>query len=102
MSAIDDGGPAFPTPYRDKGMSLRDWFAGMAMPAVCLEAVGELSESQIASDAYRIADAMLAARKPAPAPEPKCAIAHDLKNLANFCKDGRCIVCGADWPIPIL
>jgi hypothetical protein len=34
----------------------------MAMPAVYQEAVGELSEDQIASDAYRMADAMLAAR----------------------------------------
>ena len=64
-----DGGPAFPVAFdvnpdgNQSGMRLRDWFAGMAMPAVCLEAVGELSESQIASDAYRIADAMLAARK---------------------------------------
>ena len=46
-----------------KNRNLRDWFAGMAMPAVYREAVGELSESQIAFDAYRIADAMLAARK---------------------------------------
>lgn len=60
----DNGGPAFPnTPYCDKGMTLRDWCAGMAMPAVYRAAVGELSESQIASDAYRMADAMLAARK---------------------------------------
>ena len=66
----DDGGPAFPMQGNPEdryagylGMSLRDWFAGMAMPAICLEAVGELSESQIASDAYRIADAMLKARK---------------------------------------
>ena len=46
-----------------KERNLRDWFAGMAMPAVYREAVGELPESQIASDAYRMADAMLAARK---------------------------------------
>lgn len=46
----DDGGPAFPSPgYSDdgerRGMSLRDWFAGLARVA------------------YEIADAMLAERR---------------------------------------
>jgi hypothetical protein len=37
MSAqIDDGGPAFPVPYvtLHTGMTLRDWFAGQALPQV--------------------------------------------------------------------
>ena len=34
--AIEDGGPAFPVSLYD-GMSLRDWFAGMALPKVIEE-----------------------------------------------------------------
>jgi hypothetical protein len=77
----DNGGPAFPhTPNKDgpwrqtetgmepicfSGMSLRDYFAGMALQ-------GRLSQKQItspnngydrlASDCYELADAMLKAR----------------------------------------
>ncbi len=31
-----DGGPAFPVPqqYDEQGMTLRDWFAGQALPGV--------------------------------------------------------------------
>ena len=56
---IDDGGPAFPNPYYSDvdGMSLRDWFAGMAMQIV----FGEPEE--IANSAYELADAMLTKRK---------------------------------------
>lgn len=78
---IDDGGPAFPTEpntqpgfYLHHGMSLRDYFAGQALPAV----ISATSAGQhrptardsdtsisfaIARDAYLVADAMLAARK---------------------------------------
>ena len=78
---IDDGGPAFPTKpntqpgfYLHHGMSLRDWFAGQALPAV-IAATGAGQhmpatrdsdthiEFAITRDAYFIADAMLAARK---------------------------------------
>lgn len=63
----DDGGPAFPEPglsglpngewiYRRAGMSLRDWFAGQALS----QTIG--SEEHRADHAYRIADAMIAAR----------------------------------------
>lgn len=69
-----DGGAAFPRPYGNNGepnhnyrfandpqagMSLRDWFAAQA-----LSTLGRLSSSpsDIARNAYRIADAMLAAR----------------------------------------
>jgi len=70
MNHFDDGGPAFPQPdvisnehkdfHRDQGMSLRDHFAGLAMQAL----IGEISASwdEIASAAYRYADAMLKAR----------------------------------------
>ena len=71
MSAPYDGGPAFPCQPRDPqgapcapmeyGMTLRDWFAGMALPSVYKEGVGEITEEEMASDCYRIADAMIAA-----------------------------------------
>lgn len=77
MSDIDDGGPAFPCPETEKyhpqfGMSLRDWFAGMALPActhVCtpLECeTGESMHGMIARRSYELADAMIAARKVTP------------------------------------
>lgn len=78
---IDDGGPAFPTEpntqpgfYLHHGMSLRDYFAGQALPAVIVVTSegnhrpimrdGERTIAPaIARDAYEMADAMLAARK---------------------------------------
>lgn len=70
MMSKDHSGWAFPVhsengvPYGDPGMTLRDWFAAQAM-------VGMLSSDResgavwdaYASDAYAMADAMLAARK---------------------------------------
>lgn len=47
------------------GMSLRDWFAGQVLPAIWLNNYQQelgLDLSQIASDAYMQADAMLAER----------------------------------------
>lgn len=65
-SEINDGGPAFPIPEVPTvmqawpGMSLRDWFAGMVLP----QAMGESPSVEIAATlAYRMADAMLAARE---------------------------------------
>ena len=77
----DDGGPAFPYrccegPGQDKtyhfatGMSLRDWFAGMALQGIIAGSVslGELDNgirSVVDSEAlasYMITDAMLAER----------------------------------------
>lgn len=50
-------------------ISLRDWFAGQAMPAVHAAAViiaqngrGTMRPDEIAEEAYQIADAMLAER----------------------------------------
>ena len=84
MSApINDGGPAFPVPATDAtdgrthdgGMSLRDWFAGQAMASLFLnqgitglaidiaERGGPAVRESIASKAYQISDAMLAARE---------------------------------------
>ena len=73
----DDGGSAFPIPYGQvmsddgRGMSLRDWFAGMALQGwlaswsseskhpVEVEKAAKL----VASNSYAMADAMIAARK---------------------------------------
>lgn len=75
MNKIDDGGPAFPTDtYRDSdynqhtaqraGMTLRDWFAGMALQAVPHIGCGaDLDTNEIALAAFQLADAMLEARK---------------------------------------
>lgn len=72
MSAHIDGGPAFPVPagaaglngdwhYADPGMTLRDWFAGMALQG--MTANHDCQVNPAAEKAYRYADAMLAARK---------------------------------------
>lgn len=85
---VDDGGPAFamgipesPTrshgPYSQKGMTLRDWFAGLALQGglsstetlqqaalVALQADGKITlEQMLAIRSYAFADAMLEARK---------------------------------------
>jgi hypothetical protein len=76
MSKIDDGGPAFPILFNDagrmlraeaEGMSLRDYFAAKALTGICSsrDEAGTLIEhgyEWIASEAYRIADAMLRER----------------------------------------
>lgn len=67
---IKDGGPAFPTEARTlfptnkasfwcDGMSLRDWFAGMALQGINTQ---ELMFAEAARYAYQIADAMLKER----------------------------------------
>jgi hypothetical protein len=76
MSAqpIDDGGPAFP--YEDarpgrSGMSLRDYFAAKAMAAFVINrdlpseptSTYYIDIVAVADGAYRMADAMLKARK---------------------------------------
>lgn len=66
----DDGGQAFPIPSvptrhgSESGMSLRDWFAGMALASMdygWFESSCRIRE--MAAESYNIADAMLAARK---------------------------------------
>ena len=66
-----DGGPAFPNNDQNgcafAGMTLRDWFAGMALPGVInkggLFDSDEVPRNEIAEYCYRMADAMLAARE---------------------------------------
>ena len=94
MSKINNGGPAFPCQWENggdmnatapdgqlvpplgivhmSGMSLRDHFAGLALPIVAggNQVVGENflrpeNFPSVAHDAYRLADAMLAARSKA-------------------------------------
>ena len=76
---MTDGGPAFPQllaermPYgvytltAEGGMTLRDWFAGQAIPALAHVWVsGEVDDyppQHFARDAYQLADAMLKARE---------------------------------------
>lgn len=80
---INDGGPAFPCIPPDPnpgaysqfpvgiGMTLRDYFAAKAMPAIYTEVVRRASDEGwpedwrdgIAQDAYKMADAMLKARE---------------------------------------
>ena len=76
MSKCDNGGPAFPIPGSERepergGMTLRDWFAGQALAGDAANS-SDGNYSQSASDAqllnaaklfYRIADAMIEARK---------------------------------------
>ena len=64
----DDGGPAFS--YSSNvfpnytGMSLRDYFAGMALQGIIPHDVEiSMNDASLAASAYELADAMLAARK---------------------------------------
>lgn len=65
LSPKGDGGPAFPIPNSDlpgsyhpsAGMTLRDWFAGMAIGSV-----DRISNEDICTRAYAIADKMLEVR----------------------------------------
>lgn len=74
MSKHNNGGPAFPTEpntqpgsYVHHGMSLRDWFAGQALGFVIATFDAYLPDKatpeNFATESYRIADAMLAARE---------------------------------------
>jgi hypothetical protein len=67
---IDDGGTAFPSSQygfvapdgHTTGMSLRDWFAGMALQGLTSTARWTTSHD-LSLTAYAIADAMIEARK---------------------------------------
>jgi hypothetical protein len=75
----DDGGPAFPLHLHmqgAEGMTLRDYFAAMALQGLCANPNGPYSETNplvcgpdnrstldVAQESYDLADAMLAARK---------------------------------------
>lgn len=76
----NDGGPAFPCVFSDgdgnsvtiEGMSLRDWFAGQALIGIIQTPDFDYdddgvsrpanSDAEIATAAYQVADAMIAAR----------------------------------------
>lgn len=77
MTSKNDGGPAFPKPLDpwsnvqersssggECGMSLRDWFAGHVIAGLHLgtEDTAQIHYERRATEAYRIADAMLAER----------------------------------------
>lgn len=80
MSEINDGGHAFPgqpaygTPpagvtvmYGQRGMSLRDWFAGQALVGMGTWSPWDpMDQDQRARWAYQQADAMLKAREVRP------------------------------------
>ena len=73
MDKINDGGPAFPVGSGDMrdpvGMTLRDYFASKAMQGLLAQSLGTALESDPilgAQYAYRVADAMLAARNARP------------------------------------
>lgn len=69
----DDGGAAFPglhpnmeCRFADSGMSLRDWFAGMALQGTAANPAFHREKWEThAAACYKAADAMLAARKEA-------------------------------------
>lgn len=67
MSNPKDGGPAFPLPgtygCTKDGMSLRDYFAGKALAGLSAQFGSELAPPAFAAFAYKLADAMLAARE---------------------------------------
>ena len=76
MSGKDNGGPAFPRPlsmahedavyHAQNGMTLRDWFAGQALAgemATWTESDVSPYANSVAKRCYKIADAMLEARK---------------------------------------
>ncbi len=84
MSAINDGGPAFPCPvefdpngqlvsHGSFGMTLRDWFAGKALAGWLASydsgfahPVSTETEKLVAEQSYKMADAMLKAREVEP------------------------------------
>ena len=77
LPMTDDGGPAFPQARElgslsFTGMSLRDWFAGMALGGCEVTVRDNLDidyferENDIAKRCYQIADAMLAIRNKEP------------------------------------
>lgn len=70
MSDKNNGGPAFPVidPFAPQGMTMLDYFAAKAMQSILVhregtgQEFGYEDEASVAKRAYRIANAMLAAR----------------------------------------
>lgn len=73
MSTKDNGGPAFPPTHDPEthafGMTLRDYFAGLAIQGMCAAFPNVMKTDLLAftqampETAYEIADAMLKARR---------------------------------------
>ncbi len=69
IDQTNDGGTAFPSEYipgtaTTPGMSLRDWFAGMALQGQADRfSHPHRHRELLAKDCYDIADAMIAARR---------------------------------------
>ena len=67
---VNTGGPAFPMPTvhspdwgtMEKGMTLRDWFAGQALAGMYSNDADGYKFDKVAEAAYETADAMLKAR----------------------------------------
>ena len=73
MTDRDNGGSAYPvtfeggnnsgeSPYFEKGMTLRDWFAGQALAGILADTNIKAEPKPVAKVCYACADAMLAAR----------------------------------------
>ncbi len=60
----EDGGQAFPVGgvMQGDGMSLRDWYAGMALQGLIAHGIGDKTDQIVAEVSYMVADAMLKAR----------------------------------------
>lgn len=86
MNTINDGGHAFPIFGIDgiisDGMSLRDWLAGQALPALIAQVYSAMERGApvendghaakvAATKAYLFADAMLAAQSPQATVQPE-------------------------------
>jgi len=66
MINTNTGGPAFPwTGCGEDGMTLRDYFAAKAMQAEMAQGIRESEFLETAGQAYKMADAMIAARSQA-------------------------------------
>lgn len=63
MDTETTGGYAFPTTSHDKGMTLRDYLASSAMSGLLAGAEVTVEPSEIARQAYLVADAMIKHRK---------------------------------------
>lgn len=71
---LDAGGPAFPSREPpdswgspDRGMTLRDWFAGQALSGLLAGRIPFNGDRAYTDAAYRLADTMLASRQDTPA-----------------------------------
>ena len=88
---IYDGGSAFPlagsSHYQyapQDGMSLRDWFAGMALQGFVTNNGTETPDGALAEWSYDVADAMLAARKEGASKTESCTLETELNKMRSL------------------